>query len=363
MSKGDLPKEPRSSEITPEDAYNGRREFIKNTLLYLGTATAIGGGLTYVATRGQLGAKPAADTTTALPIGAPPAPAAKTDAPVEPEKSKGDLAQTEPPKPETKPEPKANYDTTEPKSSYKNITTYNNYYEFGTDKSEPALNAYTLKPKPWTVAIEGEVSKPQQIDIDSLLKLFPLEERVYRMRCVEAWSMVIPWLGFPLAKLIERVQPTLKAKYVAFTTLFDTEQMPLQKEGNSLSWPYIEGLRMDEAMNPLTMLAVGLYGKTLPNQNGAPIRLVTPWKYGFKGIKAIVNIKFTADQPPTSWNRAGSREYGFYANVNPNVDHPRWSQASERRIGDAARRPTLMFNGYEEHVAHMYKDMDLAKFY
>jgi sulfoxide reductase catalytic subunit YedY len=242
------------------------------------------------------------------------------------------------------------------------ITTYNNFYEFGTDKGDPASNAYSLRPRPWTVTIEGEVERPEVVDIDRLIARFPLEERVYRMRCVEAWSMVIPWLGFPLAKLIERAQPTSKAKYVAFQTLLDSEQMPEQRR-RILDWPYVEGLRLDEAVHPLTLLAAGLYGKTLLNQNGAPLRLVVPWKYGFKGIKSIVKIRLVEDQPRTTWSDAAPEEYGFYANVNPEVDHPRWSQATERRIGEFTRRATLPFNGYADQVADLYKGMDLRKFF
>jgi sulfoxide reductase catalytic subunit YedY len=242
---------------------------------------------------------------------------------------------------------------------YQDITTYNNFYELGLDKADPARNAGTLKPRPWTVAIEGEVKKPQLIDLDTLQSWFPLEERIYRMRCVEAWSMVIPWVGFPLGELIRKLEPTSRAKYVAFTTLLDEEQLPGQRE-SVLDWPYVEGLRIDEAMHPLTLLAVGLYGKTLPGQNGAPLRLVVPWKYGFKGIKSIVKIAFTEREPPTTWNLAAPSEYGFYANVNPEVDHPRWSQATERRIGEFARRQTLPFNGYYE-VASLYSGLDLRK--
>jgi sulfoxide reductase catalytic subunit YedY len=244
----------------------------------------------------------------------------------------------------------------------RDVTTYNNFYEFGTDKSDPAENARTLKPRPWPVSIEGEVRKPLTIDIDQLLTWFPIEERVYRMRCVEAWSMVIPWLGFPLGDLLKRVEPTSRAKYVAFTTLLDPEQMPAQRR-RVLDWSYVEGLRIDEAMHPLTIVAVGLYGKSLLNQNGAPLRLVVPWKYGFKGIKSIVAIRLTEEQPPATWNLAASHEYGFYANVNPAVDHPRWSQATERRIGEFRRRPTLPFNGYAEQVAGLYSGMDLRKFF
>ena len=257
---------------------------------------------------------------------------------------------------------RSSYSTDEPLTPYRDVTTYNNFYEFGTDKSDPAENAHMLKPRPWTVSIEGEVRKPLVLDIDQLLKWFPLEERVYRMRCVEAWSMVIPWLGFPLGDLIKRVEPTSRAKYVAFTSLFDPEQMPGQHR-RILDWPYVEGLRIDEAVHPLTILAVGLYGKVLPNQNGAPLRLVVPWKYGFKGIKSIVKIRLSAEQPPTTWNLAAPHEYGFYANVNPAVDHPRWSQATERRIGEFRRRPTLPFNGYAEQVAGLYASLDLRKFF
>jgi len=246
-------------------------------------------------------------------------------------------------------------------TSFEDATTYNNFYEFGTDKSDPAAHAQTLRTRPWTVAVDGECGKPATFGIDDLLKAFPLEERVYRFRCVEAWSMVIPWVGFPLADLLKRVDPTSKAKHVAFTTLHDPSQMPGQKRG-ILDWPYVEGLRIDEAMHPLTMLAVGLYGQVLPNQNGAPIRLVVPWKYGFKSIKSIVRIHLQEARPPTTWNQMNSGEYGFYSNVNPGVDHPRWSQAKERRIGDFLKRKTLMFNGYTE-VASLYAGMDLAKEY
>jgi sulfoxide reductase catalytic subunit YedY len=252
--------------------------------------------------------------------------------------------------------------TSEPMTPLADVTSYNNFYEFGTEKGDPAANAGTLRPRPWTVAIEGEVKRPQVVEIDQLLKWSPLEERIYRMRCVEAWSMVIPWIGFPLRDLVARVEPTPKARFVAFTTLLDPGQMPGQRRA-VLDWPYVEGLRLDEAMHPLALLAVGLYGKPLPNQNGAPLRLVTPWKYGFKGIKSIVKIRFTETQPPTTWNLAAPDEYGFYANVNPAVDHPRWSQATERRIGELRRRPTLPFNGYAEQVASLYSGMDLRRFF
>ena len=250
-------------------------------------------------------------------------------------------------------------------TSYQDVTTYNNYYEFGTDKSEPAINSNLFKPYPWMVSIEGEVKKNKTISIEDIYKLAPLEERIYRMRCVEGWSMVIPWIGLPLAQLIKWSEPNANAKYVEFHSLADTHQMPGQNVP-VLDWPYVEGLRMDEAMNPLTIMAVGLYGEQLPNQNGAPMRLVTPWKYGFKGAKAIVKIKFVEKMPISSWMKAGPNEYGFYANVNPNVEHPRWTQASEKRIGGglfAGRIKTQMFNGYTEQVGQMYAGMDLRKYF
>jgi sulfoxide reductase catalytic subunit YedY len=250
----------------------------------------------------------------------------------------------------------------ESQTPYKDVTGYNNFYEFGTDKGDPAANGHTLKTRPWTIAFEGEIKKPQTIDIDSLMKLFPLEERVYRLRCVEAWSMVIPWVGFPLGPLLKRLEPTSKAKYVAFTTLLAPDQMPGQQRG-VLEWPYVEGLRLDEAMHPLTLFAVGLYGKALPPQNGAPVRLVVPWKYGFKSIKSIVKVRLVEKEPPTSWNISAPNEYGFYSNVNPDVDHPRWSQARERRIGEFLKRKTLPFNGYANEVASLYAGMDLRKYF
>jgi methionine sulfoxide reductase catalytic subunit len=243
---------------------------------------------------------------------------------------------------------------------YRDVTRYNNFYEFGTDKEDPARLAHTLRTRPWTVQVDGHVRRPGAYDIDDLLRRFPQEERVYRLRCVEAWSMVIPWLGFPLGDLIRQVEPTSRARFVAFATLHDPQQMPGQRRP-ILAWPYVEGLRLDEAMHPLTLLATGLYGETLPNQNGAPLRLVVPWKYGFKSIKSIVRISFVEQQPPTSWSRSAPREYGFYANVNPQVDHPRWSQARERRIGEWRRRPTLMFNGYADQVAQLYTGLDLRR--
>jgi len=245
-------------------------------------------------------------------------------------------------------------------NSLKEITTYNNYYEFGTDKADPAANAGKFKTKPWQIVVEGEAGKPRTYGLDELLKVAALEERIYRLRCVEGWSMVIPWVGIPLASLLKQVEPNSKAKFVAFETLHDPKQMPEQLT-RVLEWPYREGLRIDEAMHPLTILAVGLYGEVLPNQNGAPVRLVVPWKYGFKSIKAVVKIRLQETQPATSWNLAAPNEYGFYSNVNPNVDHPRWSQARERRIGEILKRPTLPFNGYADQVAGLYKGMDLRK--
>lgn len=242
----------------------------------------------------------------------------------------------------------------------KAVTTYNNFYEFGTDKSDPAQTAQTLRTRPWTVKIEGLVNKPGTYDIDSLLKMAPMEERIYRLRCVEGWSMVIPWEGYSLSTLISKVEPQGNARYVEFVTLQDREQMPGQRSP-VLDWPYVEGLRMDEAMHPLTLLTFGLYGEVLPNQNGAPVRVVVPWKYGFKSAKSIVAIRFVEQQPQTSWMKAGPEEYGFYSNVNPEVDHPRWSQARERRIGEFTKRDTLKFNGYGEQVASLYTGMDLRR--
>ncbi|MBI4427752.1 MAG: protein-methionine-sulfoxide reductase catalytic subunit MsrP [Ignavibacteriales bacterium] len=307
----------KPSEITPESLYYNRREWIR-------MASAALGGMAFGSLVWQ-------DTISA-------------------------------PCQEYKPKAKGPYDTDEKLNSYKDITTYNNYYEFGTDKSDPAENSGPFKPKPWTVAVEGHVKKPATYNLEDLIKPFKLEDRIYRMRCVEAWSMVIPWLGFPLGDLIKRLEPTSKAKYVAFETVFRPEQMVGQRRPY-LRWPYVEGLRMDEAMSPLTLMATGLYGKELPNQNGAPLRLVVPWKYGYKGIKSIVKIKFVDNEPPTTWNIAAPDEYGFYSNVNPEVDHPRWSQKTERRIGEFRKRPTLMFNGYAEHVAGMYAGMDMKKNY
>jgi sulfoxide reductase catalytic subunit YedY len=314
----DLP----SSEITPEGLYLRRREFLAG-----GAAAATG------VTLALAGCKPKAVAPDDRTLPSLPALPGVTPGP---------------------------FGTTEERTPFKDITTYNNFYELGTDKSDPAANAHRLKTRPWTVAFDGEIAKPQSIDIDTLLARFPLEERVYRLRCVEAWSMVIPWVGFPLGPLIKQLEPSSRAKYVAFTTKLAPDELPGQKTG-ALEWPYVEGLRMDEALHPLTILAVGLYGRVLPNQDGAPIRLVVPWKYGFKSIKSIVRVSFVENQPPTSWNRQAPGEYGFYSNVNPEVDHPRWSQATERRIGELRRRQTLAFNGYGKEVAGLYAGMDLRK--
>ncbi len=309
----------RSSEITPERLYLDRRTFLAGAgALVLGAAEA--------------GAAPA------VPQGAP-LKAARNDA----------------------------FSLKEAPTKLESATTYNNFYEFGVNKDDPARLAGTLKPRPWTLKVDGLVAKPKTFDVDELLRAFPLEERVYSLRCVEAWSMVIPWIGFPLQALLKRVEPTGQAKYVAFTTLLDPEQFPAQRKGffnlGGLDWPYTEGLRLDEAMHPLTLLTVGMYGQVLPNQNGAPIRVVIPWKYGFKSAKSIVRINLVADQLKTAWNVAASSEYGFYSNVNPEVSHPRWRQATERRIGELRRRQTLMFNGYADRVASLYTGMDLKKFY
>jgi sulfoxide reductase catalytic subunit YedY len=315
---------PYSSDITPQRVYEERRDFIRKMAL----GAVAGSALWEMANREAFAqAAPAAQK-----LGATLNPA---------------------------------YSALDNRTPFKDATSYNNYYEFGTDKSEPAENAHTLRTRPWTVSIEGEVKKPVTLDIDSLLKLAPLEERVYRLRCVEGWSMVIPWVGYSLAALIRKVEPTGNAKYVEFTTLADRKQMP-GVGSRVLDWPYVEGLRMDEAMHPLTLLTMGMYGQVLPNQNGAPVRIVVPWKYGFKSAKSIVRIRFVKDQPRTAWNVSAPSEYGFYSNVNPAVDHPRWSQASERRVGEDGffkkKRPTLMFNGYGD-VASLYAGMDLKKYF
>jgi methionine sulfoxide reductase catalytic subunit len=255
---------------------------------------------------------------------------------------------------------KSPFSTTEAITPYKDVTNYNNYYEFSTDKDGPAKLATKFRTRPWKVKIDGQVEKKQELDVDAILKMAAPEERIYRHRCVEGWSIVVPWVGFSLSELIKQVNPTSKAKFVEFTTIYDPGQMPGQQR-QVLVWPYVEGLRMDEAMNPLTLLGFGMYGEDLPNQDGAPIRIVVPWKYGFKSAKAIVRIRFTEKQPQNTWNISAPQEYGFYSNVNPNVDHPRWSQAKERRLGEFFKRPTLMFNGYGDQVASLYTGMDLKK--
>ena len=308
-----------SSEITDEKLYRHRREFIRT----LGVAAA------------------------GVIVGAAGA-AARQPAGQRPPKLEGIR--------------KGPFGTTEKLTPYEDVTTYNNFYEFGTDKASPARYAGTLRPRPWTVRVDGEVARPADYAVEDILKPHALEERIYRLRCVEGWSMVIPWVGFPLGDLLKRFEPTSKAKFVEFTTLSDRRQMP-GLASDVLRWPYQEGLRLDEAMHPLAILAVGLYGVVLPNQNGAPLRLVVPWKYGFKSIKSIVRIRFVERQPISSWQEAIPGEYGFYSNVNPEVDHPRWSQARERRLGEFFKRPTLKFNGYGEQVASLYAGMDLRKFY
>ncbi|MEW5790934.1 protein-methionine-sulfoxide reductase catalytic subunit MsrP [Thermithiobacillus tepidarius DSM 3134] len=315
------PDDIQGSEITPESLYLDRRRFLKHSAV---AAAGVAGGLLLP---GLLASAAAAQATTPL-AGVRRSP----------------------------------YSTSEKPTPFKDITTYNNFYEFGTSKEAPAKLAGNLRTRPWTVSVEGLVKHPRVYDIDEILKLAPLEERIYRMRCVEGWSMVIPWIGLPLNALIKQAEPLGQAKYVAFITLYDPRQMPGQRR-DVLPWPYVDGLRLDEAMHPLTLLAVGLYGRTLPNQNGAPLRLVVPWKYGFKGPKSIVRIRFVAQQPSSTWMRASPGEYGFYSNVNPDVDHPRWSQKRERRIGEFRKRPTLLFNGYGEQVAHLYRGMDLKKYF
>ncbi|WP_208277156.1 protein-methionine-sulfoxide reductase catalytic subunit MsrP [Massilia oculi] len=314
---------PFPSEITPQEVYTGRRQFITR----MAATAAVGTGMWEMANREAF---------------AQAAPAQKLAA-------RANVALS----------------TDEKQTPFKDASGYNNFYEFGLDKGDPAENAHTLRTRPWTVRIEGEVNKPLTLDIDSLLKLAPLEERIYRLRCVEGWSMVIPWVGYSLSNLLKQVEPLGAAKFVEFTTLADRKQMPGLKSG-VLDWPYVEGLRIDEAMHPLTMLTMGMYGQVLPNQNGAPVRLVVPWKYGFKSAKSIVRIRLVSRQPRTAWNDSAPREYGFYSNVNPNVDHPRWSQASERRIGETGlfqpKRKTLMFNGYDQ-VASLYTGMDLKHYY
>src|SRR4030088_2506092 len=307
-----------SSEITPKSVYLNRRRFIAGAAV-AGAAVVAGVGLC------EMG-------TPSLVAGA---------------NTKIDALQKSP------------FSTTEKQTPYKDVTNYNNFYEFSTDKYEPAGLAKNLKTRPWTVTIDGLVKNKQQLDVDAIMKMAAPEERIYRHRCVEGWSIVVPWVGFSLSELIQRADPLPKAKFVEFTTLFDMKQMPGQR-GSVLDWPYVEGLRMDEAMHPLALLCFGMYGEVLPNQDGAPLRVVVPWKYGFKSAKAIVRIRFTDSQPMNTWQQATPSEYGFYSNVNPNVDHPRWSQAKERRLGEFLKRPTLMFNGYDQ-VASLYSGIDLKK--
>jgi methionine sulfoxide reductase catalytic subunit len=257
---------------------------------------------------------------------------------------------------------KSPFSTDEKQTPYNDVTHYNNFYEFGSNKDDPSKNSQNFRTSPWIVSVEGEVSKPHKFTMEEILKLTPLEERIYRHRCVEAWSIVVPWIGYSFNVLAKLVEPTSKAQFVAFESYYDLGQMP-ESRGTGLDYPYVEGLRLDEAMHPLALLCVGMYGETLPNQDGAPVRMVLPWKYGFKSIKSLVKIRFTQKQPPTTWNRAASNEYGFYSNVNPNVDHPRWSQAKERRLGEIFKRSTLMFNGYADQVASLYNGMDLKKYY
>ena len=306
--------EPRGSEITPQSIYLDRRRFMR-------AAGASVAGLVLAPALGLPAAAAAPDFADIL---------------------------------------KTAYGSDEELTPFESVTTYNNFYEFGTDKEDPAENSGDFKPRPWTVSVDGAIESAGIYDIDDLIAPHRLEERIYRLRCVEGWSIVIPWVGVPLGDVIARLGPRAGAKYVAFETVVRPEEMPGQRR-NALDWPYVEGLRLDEAMNPLTLLAVGLYGKELPNQNGAPIRLVVPWKYGFKSIKSIVRMSFVEHQPPNTWNVQTPNEYGFFSNVNPEVDHPRWSQSRERRIGEFRRRETLMFNGYGEEVAHLYAGMDLTE--
>jgi sulfoxide reductase catalytic subunit YedY len=318
---------PHSSDITPRAVYEDRRRLMKQ----------LAGGAAGSVLATWAGRQAMAETVAPGKLAALPGVASKVDGAMAMDKA----------------------------TDYKDASTYNNYYEFGTDKADPAKNAHTLKTRPWSVAVEGLVKKPGNFNIEDLLKLSPQEERIYRLRCVEGWSMVIPWVGYSLAELIKKVEPLGNAKYVEFLTLADPKTMPFVGS-RVLEWPYSEGLRMDEAMHPLTMLTFGMYGEVLPNQNGAPVRLVVPWKYGFKSAKSIVKIRFVEKEPSTAWNKAAANEYGFYSNVNPLVDHPRWSQATERRIGDggglfAKRRKTEMFNGYEAQVGKLYAGMDLKK--
>jgi sulfoxide reductase catalytic subunit YedY len=342
------PSDIRPSEITPESVYLNRRQFISSGLGVVagGVASSVLPNVSVAAAGDGLRATAPSDMVRAAPA-AWWGPKFEAIKPV-------DTA--------------GGFYTSESLTPYRDVISYNNFYEFGTDKGDPIANSGDFKVDPWSVAIEGEVEKPGVYTLEDILKPHDLEERIYRLRCVERWSMVIPWVGFPLADLIKRFQPTSKAKYVEFLTLHDPQNMPGQRSRfTTIDWPYREGMRMDEAMNPLTLLAVGVYGNYLPPQNGAPIRLVVPWKYGFKSIKSIVKIRFTESEPATSWNILAPEEYGFYANVNPSVHHPRWRQDMETRLPQtllsSSRSPTLLFNGYADQVASMYTEMDLARFY
>jgi sulfoxide reductase catalytic subunit YedY len=310
------------SEVTPKHVYMNRRKFLAAAAAATGAAA--------------LAARPVARWLEPTPVVAAGA-------------KLGPLA-------------KSPFSTNEKVNPYQDVTTYNNYYEFGTDKDEPAKYSTKFQTSPWSVSVEGEVNKPRSFDIEEIRKLVPLEERIYRHRCVEAWSIVVPWIGYSFNVLAKLVDPKPTAKFVAFQTYYDVKQMPLGPRAG-IPLPYVEGLRLDEVMHPLTLLTVGMYEETLPNQDGAPVRMVIPWKYGFKSIKSIVKIRFVKDMPPTTWNIANAHEYGFYSNVNPQVDHPRWTQATERRLGEFSRRKTLMFNGYGDQVASMYNGMDLRKYY
>ncbi len=314
------PSDPRPSEITPRSVFEARRQFLR-TAAVAGAGVLLGGPGLMSPSR----AEEPANTLDGVTFNRA-------------------------------------FSTDEDLTDRDAVTGYNNFYEFGTDKQDPARYAHTLRTRPWTIEVDGACARPGVLDIETLLTGFPLEERIYRLRCVEAWSMVIPWVGVPLASVINRFEPAGSAKFVAFETLHDPEQMPGQRR-SILDWPYVEGLRLDEAVHPLSLFVVGLYGEVLPNQNGAPVRLAVPWKYGFKSIKSIVRMRFTEEMPPTAWNRSAPQEYGFYANVNPEVDHPRWSQARERRIGEFFRRDTLPFNGYADEVAGLYTGMDLSRWY
>jgi len=330
------PDDVRSSEITPYRVYMNRRHFIGRSAKAAAAAALVPGLLSACDEPQRMEARPAAE-----PLG-----------------GSGGVRMLS----QEKDWESVRSELDESLTPYVDVTGYNNFYEFGTGKEDPARNAHTLVTRPWTVEVGGEVARPAVYDLDDLLAPHTAEDRIYRLRCVEAWSMVIPWRGIPLADVIRRLEPTSKARFVEFTTLKDPEQMPGQRR-RVLDWPYVEGLRLDEAMNLLTLLATGVYGADLPNQNGAPLRLVVPWKYGFKSIKSIVKIRFTEEMPATSWAVSAPREYGFYANVNPEVDHPRWSQARERRLGEFRRRPTLAFNGYGEQVADLYAGLDLRRWF